>query len=150
MKCEIQNIYKAKTKYKPIYINIPLYEELFEKFDFNTASKKMSDMFSITTKNTGILIDTCQVDYQTCPLNISLNGNKGSGRAFFYKEFNIKGDKTVLATSTNEMYNNGFLNIEAGLKESFTKESGKHESKSLLNNCIITPFYIKSSFLSLF
>jgi hypothetical protein len=27
-------------------------------------------------------------------------------------------------------------NIEAGLKESFTKESGKNESKSLLNNCI--------------
>ena len=29
------------------------------------------------------------------------------------------------------------INIDAGLKESFTKESGKYESKSLLNNCII-------------
>ncbi len=29
------------------------------------------------------------------------------------------------------------INIDAGLKESFTKASGKYESKSLLNNCII-------------
>ena len=116
---ETQNIYAAKNKYKPIYINISLYEELFnEKFDFDKASKKMSDMFSITTKDTGMLIDTCLVDYQACPLNLSLNGNKGSGRAFFYKDFNIKGDKTVLATSTNVLYNNGFLPLEAGLKDS--------------------------------
>ena len=28
-------------------------------------------------------------------------------------------------------------NIDAGLKVSFTKESGKFDNKSLLNNCII-------------
>lgn len=29
------------------------------------------------------------------------------------------------------------INIDAGLNESFTKESGKYDNKSLLNNCII-------------
>ncbi len=41
------------------------------------------------------------------------------------------------------------INIDAGLNESFTKESGKYDNKSLLNNCIIfvSLNWISSSFL---
>ena len=41
-------------------------------------------------------------------------------------------------------------NIEAGLKESFTKESGKYESKSLLNNCIAKILKLNPDFFNSF
>lgn len=59
------------------------------------------------------------VDRQADPMNISLVGNSGSGRAVYVgKHFNIKGiGKTVLATSSDPERSNGFLDLVGSLWE---------------------------------
>lgn len=45
----IEEVYEAKEKYNVVYINENLYEEIFnEKYDWEIASAKIADMFSIT------------------------------------------------------------------------------------------------------
>ena len=123
MVLEKQELYRAKTAYDVIYINKDLYKILFKKaFVFEDAKKDILNLFSITTKDTGEKIGYCYSDYQYCPLNISLSGNKGSGRVFFYKNFNIKGDKTKLATSTKKGYNDGYFSMFSALKEAVLSE----------------------------
>jgi hypothetical protein len=99
----VQDVYKAKENYDVAYINPKLYEELFEeKYDWEKASKHISEYFSITLdkeKSTFELVGRGYADKQEDSTGIALNGNLGSGRAYFYGEvFNIKGDKTTLAT----------------------------------------------------
>ena len=117
-----QEIYKAKNRFIPIYINPTLFEEIFGiEYDEEKASTLIANLFSITlnkNNSNGELIGTGYADRQSDPMGISLSGNEGSGRAFFYGDcFNIKGDKTSLATSKNEKYNNGKLPLQAGIKE---------------------------------
>jgi len=59
------------------------------------------------------------VDRQADPMNISLVGNSGSGRAVYVgNHFNIKGiGKTVLATSPDPERSNGFLDLVGSLWE---------------------------------
>ncbi|MBF0546551.1 MAG: hypothetical protein HQM08_19045 [Candidatus Riflebacteria bacterium] len=59
------------------------------------------------------------VDRQADPMNMSLNGNLGSGRAAYLGErFNLKGlGKTVLATSVDPNHSNGNLDLVSALWE---------------------------------
>lgn len=82
-----QEVYESKEKYKVVFINEKLYEEVFnEKYEWEKASKKISDLFSITlnkeisNKN---VIGNAFADKQIDPSGIALSNNLGSGRAFF-------------------------------------------------------------------
>ncbi|MEW6711233.1 MAG: hypothetical protein AB1403_15505, partial [Candidatus Riflebacteria bacterium] len=68
---------------------------------------------------------TLFVDRQADPMNISLVGNSGSGRAAYVgKHFNIKGiGKTVLATSSDPERSNGFLDLVGSLWEMLCSNS---------------------------
>ncbi len=117
-----EEVYEAKEKYNVVYINSELYEEIFEeKYDWETASKKIQNMFSITLdkeKSNGNKLATGYSDKQIDPFGIALSGNLGSGRAFFYgTNFNIKGEKTTLATSPKSIYSNGKYALSASIKE---------------------------------
>ena len=78
-------------------------------------------MFSITldeSNSNGKKIGQGYSDKQIDPFGIALSNNLGSGRAFFYgTNFNIKGDKTKLATSPKSIYSNGKYALSAAIKE---------------------------------
>lgn len=117
-----QQVYKAKAKFIPLYINAELYEQIFNvKYEEESAFENISKIFSITLnkdKSNNELLGNGYADKQEDPMGISLSGNQGSGRAYFYREcFNIKGDKTTLATSHKEVYSNGKFSLAAAIKE---------------------------------
>ncbi len=117
-----EDVFTAKEKYNVVYINQELYEEIFnEKYEWEKASKKISNMFSITldeSNSNGKKIGQGYSDKQIDPFGIALSNNLGSGRAFFYgTNFNIKGDKTKLATSPKSIYSNGKYALSAAIKE---------------------------------
>ena len=112
----IQDVYKAKENYNVVYINSKLYEEIFnEEYEWKTAKQKISEMFSITLdekKSNKQLVGKAYSDKQLDPTGMALSGNLGSGRAYFYgSNFNIKGDKTKLATSPKSIYSNCYTNF---------------------------------------
>lgn len=118
----VQYVYQAKEKYNVIYINSKLYAEIFkEKYEWQTAKQRISDMFSITLdeeKSNKQIAGKAYSDKQLDPTGIALSGNLGSGRSFFYKNcFNIKGDKTKLATAPKNIYSNGKYALSAAIKE---------------------------------
>lgn len=118
----VQYVYQAKEKYNVIYINSKLYAEIFkEKYEWQTAKQRIIDMFSIALdeeKSNKQITGKAYSDKQLDPTGIALSGNLGSGRAFFYKNcFNIKGDKTKLATAPKDIYNNGKYALSAAIKE---------------------------------
>lgn len=118
----IQDVYKAKENYNVVYINSKLYEEIFsEEYEWETAKQKISTMFSITLdeeKSNKQLLGKAYSDKQLDPTGMALSGNLGSGRAYFYgSNFNIKGDKTKLATSPKSIYSNGKYALSATIKE---------------------------------
>lgn len=117
-----EKVYKSKEKYNVVYINESLYEEIFnEKYNWEEASTKITNMFSITLdkeKSSGEKIGEGFADMQEDPFGIALSNNLGSGRAFFYgSNFNIKGEKTKLATSPKSIYSNGKYALSASIKE---------------------------------
>lgn len=117
-----EEVYASKEKYNVIYINEKLYEKIFnEKYEWENASKKIEDMFSITldkNNSNGVKIGEGFADMQEDPFGIALSNNLGSGRAFFYgSNFNIKGEKTKLATSPKSIYSNGKYALSAAIKE---------------------------------
>lgn len=118
----VQNVYKAKENYNVVYINSKLYSEIFtEEYEWEKAKQRISECFSITLdieKSNKQLIGKAFSDKQIDPTGMALSGNLGSGRAFFYgKNFNIKGDKTKLATSPKTIYSNGKYALSASIKE---------------------------------
>ena len=118
----VQCVYQAKEKYNVIYINSKLYAEIFkEKYEWQTAKQRIIDMFSIALdeeKSNKQIAGKAYSDKQLDPTGIALSGNLGSGRAFFYKNcFNIKGDKTKLATAPKNIYSNGKYALSAAIKE---------------------------------
>ena len=118
----VQCVYQSKEKYNVIYINSKLYAEIFkEKYEWQTAKQRIIDMFSIALdeeKSNKQIAGKAYSDKQLDPTGIALSGNLGSGRAFFYKNcFNIKGDKTKLATAPKDIYNNGKYALSAAIKE---------------------------------
>lgn len=118
----IQNVYRAKENYKVVYINSKLYEEIFnERYEWKRAKQKITETFSITLdekKSNKQVVGKAYSDKQLDSTGMALSGNLGSGRSYFYgKNFNIKGDKTKLATSTKSIYSNGKYALSAAIKE---------------------------------
>lgn len=118
----VQYAYKSKESYNVVYINSKLYEEIFkEKYEWEKAREKISKMFSITLneeKSCKQILGKSYSDKQIDPTGIGLSGNLGSGRSYFYGScFNIKGDKTKLATSSKNIYSNGKYALSANIKE---------------------------------
>lgn len=116
-------LYERKSKYKLLYVNPILFEKYFHtNYSFEKACKYLAGYFSVTInehyKKNNIQIGDAYVDYQADPTNIALDGNMGSGRAYYIGEnFNIKGEKTPLATSQYPIYNNGKLSLESAIHE---------------------------------
>lgn len=121
-----QPVYESNIEYVPIYINQKLYERIFnKKYSWQEAEDDITKNFSLTLdineSNKAKVRGKAYVDKQYDPLNIALNGNTGSGRAYYYeKYFNIKGDKTLLATSKNKKYSNGKLSLPHAIRECIT------------------------------
>ena len=118
----IQDVYNAKENYNVVYINSKLYEEIFnEKYEWEKAKQKITEKFSITLdeeKSNKQVIGKAYSDKQLDPTGMALSENLGSGRAYFYDyNFNIKGDKTKLATSPKSIYSNGKYALSAAIKE---------------------------------
>ena len=113
--------YRSKKQVNVIYINSELYEKVFnKKYDYETAKKDILDKFAVTLEGTNDeeVLGYGYVDKQTDPTDIALNGNKGSGRAFYlYENCNIKGDKTPFATSPRDDYNNGKYTLDSAIQE---------------------------------
>jgi len=112
-------IYKRNNNVKVIYINPFIYEKVFEKkYNYEEAKKDIIEKFSVTLEDKGEIIGYGYVDKQVDPTDIALNGNKGSGRAFYlYEKCNIKGEKTPFATSPREDYNNGKYSLDCAIQE---------------------------------
>lgn len=121
-----QPVYESNIEYVPMYINPKLYEKFFNKtYKWQEAKDDITKEFSVTLdineSNKAKVKGKAYVDKQYDPLNIALNGNIGSGRAYYYEKcFNIKGDKTLLATSKNKKYSNGKLSLPHAIRECIT------------------------------
>ena len=118
----MQYVYKSRENYNVVYINSKLYEEIFkEEYEWKTAKQRISEIFSITLnkeKSNEQTVGETYIDKQLDPTGIGLSENLGSGRAYFYGSyFNIKGDKTKLATSSKSIYSNGKYALSAAIKE---------------------------------
>ena len=118
-----RKLYSRKEKLKPIYINEKLYEKTFDKtFDFLEASQNISTLFSLTIDKDKAseeeLYSDAYIDFQSDASDIALNGNKGSGRAYYFgKNYNLKGEYTPLVTSNDPEYNNGKLPLSSAIHE---------------------------------
>ena len=112
-------LYKAKRAHTPIYINRVLFKKLFAcagEPTWGEMSSALESFFSSTIEkenSEGAEIGTAYVDRQTDPLGLSLAGNIGSGRAYYVGSvFNIKGERTPLATSEHKKFSDGLLEME--------------------------------------
>ena len=127
-------LYIGKYKIDPVYINETLCNRLFntQTFSFEEKSDLICNLFNITiniNNSNKKQIGWAYIDKQNDPTNISLNGNIVSGRSYYIgKIFNIKGEKTPLATSNIDYYADGILDIKNAIRETifsnlFAKES---------------------------
>lgn len=118
-----KRLYNRKDKLKPLYINEKLYEKIFnKKFNYEEAVDIISNYFSITISEEKAteekLNSNAFIDFQSDASNIALNGNKGSGRAYYFgNNFNLKGEITPLVTSSDPEYNNGKLPLTSAIHE---------------------------------
>lgn len=117
-------LYKAKRICRPVYINRAAYQAIFNPAELPTwddMAAVLSTLFSTTIEpehGTGDIVATAYVDRQSDPLDMSLSGNLGSGRAYYAgAAFNIKGERTPLATATKKQFSDGFLEMERALWE---------------------------------
>lgn len=115
-------LYRAKKACTPVYIDRDLYRQLVGgPDDAETMRETLAALFSTTIEpehGTGERVGTAYVDRQADPLDLSLSGNLGSGRAYYMGHaFNIKGEKTPLATSTQRKFSDGLLEMERAVWE---------------------------------
>ena len=117
-------LYKAKRQYKAVYVNLPLFKKLFSvtgNVTFAQARATIERVFNTTIekeRGTGERVGDAYADKQFDPLGLSLSGNLGSGRAYYVgKCFNIKGEKTPLATSDQRRFSDGLLEMERAIWE---------------------------------
>lgn len=115
-------LYKRRYPLTPIYINPVIYEEMFgNKYDWESAAETISSYFSVTIDKSlseNEIIGYVYVDKQGDPTDVALNGNKGSGRAYYIDKYcNLKGEKTPLATSSRDDYNNGKYSLDSAIQE---------------------------------
>ena len=130
-------LYRAQKVYRPIYINEELFQKYFgalhlssrqEKADF--LSKYFSCSLTPSAKDSE-QVGWAYVDRQADPSHISLGGNLGSGRAYYLGEnFNIKGEKTPLATSDIRRLSDGYLEAERGIWETIVANALKNDFES--------------------
>lgn len=132
-------LYKTKIPFEPIYINDNLFKAIFQKeMLWSEQFNFIKDLFSITLDATQSTEGQCGwafVDKQgEDPYGISLMGNLGSGRAYYTGTcFNIKGEKTPLATSMSPNHSNGVLKIKDGIWS------------ALIGNSLYDEFHVKPS-----
>jgi hypothetical protein len=112
-------LYQSKRRHTPVYINRDLFKSIFScttEPSFEEMAVLIEKYFSSTIEkenSTGEQVGTAYVDRQADPLDISLSGNLGSGRAYYVGGvFNIKGEKTPLAQSVQKKYSDGLLEME--------------------------------------
>ena len=118
-------IYKETKDFSIVYINEKLYEKIFnKKYNYEEAKEDIKNSFSFTVyDNRTNSIGNAYIDKQKDPTGIALNENIGSGRAYYIGDnYNIKGEKTLLCTSSNEDYNNGKYPLEAAFQEAMISE----------------------------
>ena len=88
--------YKRDRQYNVIYINPVIYSKIFnKKYNYEEAVKDINEKFCVTLVSNDDKSELGQayIDKQGDPTDIALNGNKGSGRAFYlYENCNIKGE----------------------------------------------------------
>jgi hypothetical protein len=118
-------LFRTQKRYLPIYINRNLYREFFGEINsFEQMREVIIDHFSVTIDTEephGEQVGWAYADRQYDPLNIALKDNLGSGRAYYVGQcFNIKGEKTPLATSPDPYFSNGFLEMERGIWETMS------------------------------
>ena len=127
-------LYRARQSYTPIYVNPDLYRHYIdaaEKTSWQEMSETMGRLFSVTLDPedaTGEQVGYAYIDRQDDPLNIALQGNQGSGRAFYLgKHFNLKGEKTPLCTTDNPKFSDGILERERGIWETIVSNVLFHD-----------------------
>ena len=113
--------YKRNRQYNVIYINPEIYSKIFnKKYNYEEAVKDINEKFCVTlvAEDDKREFGQAYIDKQGDPTDIALNGNKGSGRAFYlYGNCNIKGEKTPFATSPRDDYNNGKYALDCAIQE---------------------------------
>lgn len=112
-------LYRSKKTQRPVYINREIYKKIFKPAhdpSWQEMAAVLTDVFSTTIEpqnGTGDIIATAYADYQADPSGLALSGNQGSGRAYYAgAHFNIKGEKTPLATSPKRQFSDGLLEME--------------------------------------
>lgn len=115
-------LYESNKIFTPIYLNIDLISQFFgiKNDSWTETSTLISQVFSVTiaiTRSTGKQVGWAYVDKQgEDAYGCALVGNGGSGRAYYTgNEFNIKGEKTPLATSAITRYSDGILKTETAI-----------------------------------
>ncbi len=136
-------LYRAKRQYKVAYINLPLFQKLFApkgRVSHAEAAQIVQRLFNTTIEkdhSTGEKIGTAYCDRQYDPLGLSLSGNLGSGRAYYVgKCFNIKGEKTPLATSDQRRFSDGLLEMERAMWETTVANALQGSISTGLNNVL--------------
>jgi hypothetical protein len=117
-------LYRAKKSYRVVYVNRDAFHALFapgQNLSFAEMAAAIEAAFNTTIekeRGTDEVVGTAWVDRQEDPLNLSLAGNHGSGRAYYLGAlFNVKGEKTPLATAENRQFSDGLLEMERCLWE---------------------------------
>ncbi len=117
-------LYKSKRRCRPVYINRAAYRAIFAPAhdpSWDEMSATLATLFSTTIEpehGTGEVVATAYADRQSDPLDLSLAGNGGSGRAYYAGAvFNIKGERTPLATAAKKQFSDGFLEMERAIWE---------------------------------
>lgn len=106
-----------------VYVNNNLFNSGDTDFTRNGILKqKIADNLLVTldqNRSDGSKAIRVFADRQSDPMNMSLNGNLGSGRAVYLGRcFNLKGiGRTILATSTDPNHSNGHLDLVSALWE---------------------------------
>lgn len=107
-----------------VFVNKELLEKLLgESLTEEQAEAFVKDNLLITLDPAAGIPDSTPVkvfvDRQDDPMNMSLNGNLGSGRAVYYGScFNLKGiGRTALASSVDPNHSNGNLDLVSALWE---------------------------------
>lgn len=147
-------LYELEIPLEPIYINDQLFNDfLYDESWWDNKYYFIKKLFSVTLNKTlsnGKECGWAYVDKQAeDAYKISLMGNQGSGRAYYTgRYFNIKGEKTPLATSTQSQFSNGkLLNYDGiwstlignSLHEEFSVKSSPILAilKKTISHCII-------------
>jgi hypothetical protein len=117
-------LYEAKRRYSCAYVNRALFERLVPgSGSLSTAEmgEAVAAAFNTTIEpknGTGKRAGFAYADRQYDPLNLSLSGNEGSGRAYYAGSvFNVKGEKTPLAKSKQRRFSDGLLEMERAIWE---------------------------------